>query len=271
MKNNLRRIAVFALALSFIFISLAFPSQVKADEASDNIPIYRLYNPDNGEHLYTSDAHESEVLHKYYGWGYEGIAWYCAESGTPVYRLYNSGLCNHLYTTDTNEINFLMSMPDTEWTMDNNGQPVFYSFGEVPIFRLYNEGLQGMHHLTTDKNEYNTLAGIGWNKEGIAFFAAETGSPIKTDYVNKGDNSDSNNIKDVIDNINGDIKDNILDDNKNSGSEDVKYVLNTKAKKFHTPDCGFVNAISADNKENSTASREELIEQGYTPCLVCKP
>lgn len=131
--------------------------------------IYRLYNPVNGEHLYTTDVNEKNVLSSKHGWKYEGIGWHAPTSGTPVYRLYNPGLANHLYTTDTNEVNVLTSRDG--WVKDNNGNPVFYSGGNVNILRVYNYGLKGMHHLTTDTNEYNTLPHYGWKQEGVAFKA----------------------------------------------------------------------------------------------------
>lgn len=49
------------------------------------------------------------------------------------------------------------------------------------------------------------------------------------------------------------------------------YILNTNSLKFHLPDCSSVEDISSANREESTQSREELIEAGYTPCGRCKP
>lgn len=139
------------------------------DGSIGEMDIYRLYNPVNGEHLYTTDANEKNVLSSKHGWKYEGIGWHAPTSGTPVYRLYNPVLANHLYTTDTNEVNVLTSR--NGWVKDNNGNPVFYSGGNVNILRVYNYGLKGMHHLTTDTNEYKTLPQYGWKQEGVAFKA----------------------------------------------------------------------------------------------------
>ncbi|HCK87514.1 MAG TPA: hypothetical protein DHW39_01760, partial [Erysipelotrichaceae bacterium] len=48
--------------------------------------MYRLYNPNSGEHFYTAKAKERDVLASI-GWQYEGIGWYAPkESNTPVYR-----------------------------------------------------------------------------------------------------------------------------------------------------------------------------------------
>lgn len=51
----------------------------------------------------------------------------------------------------------------------------------------------------------------------------------------------------------------------------VTYILNTSSKKFHLPDCSGANSMKAGNRQESTASREELIAQGYQPCGTCKP
>lgn len=46
------------------------------------------------------------------------------------------------------------------------------------------------------------------------------------------------------------------------------YVLNTKTMKFHKLDCGW---LPEDNREDTTKSREELINEGYEPCKRCYP
>lgn len=52
---------------------------------------------------------------------------------------------------------------------------------------------------------------------------------------------------------------------------DCDYVLNTKTKKFHDPDCGSVKQMKDENRESYTGSREALLADGYTPCGRCKP
>lgn len=54
-------------------------------------------------------------------------------------------------------------------------------------------------------------------------------------------------------------------------AERQDYVLNKKSKKFHYPDCSGVKSMSEKNREDVTATRDELIEQGYDPCGTCKP
>jgi len=49
------------------------------------------------------------------------------------------------------------------------------------------------------------------------------------------------------------------------------YVLNVKSKKFHRPECDAVNKMDEKNRKQRTATREELLNEGYSPCKMCKP
>lgn len=59
--------------------------------------------------------------------------------------------------------------------------------------------------------------------------------------------------------------------NTASSTSDTEYVLNTKSKKIHLPDCSSVGKIEEDNKEVTNKSKEDLIDLGYEPCGSCKP
>ena len=50
-----------------------------------------------------------------------------------------------------------------------------------------------------------------------------------------------------------------------------EYVLNTKSMKFHRPTCSSANDIADNNKQEATATRDELISEGYSPCKQCNP
>ena len=135
--------------------------------------IYRLYNPKTREHLWTANSNEYKTLPKY-GWKQEGSAWqapkgstYAGKACQAVYRLYNPKTKDHHYTANANEAKVLTSQYG--WTYDNNKKPVFYSGGNVPIYRLYNKSFKvGSHHLTKSKKEYDTLPQYGWKQEGVA-------------------------------------------------------------------------------------------------------
>lgn len=55
------------------------------------------------------------------------------------------------------------------------------------------------------------------------------------------------------------------------GDSGITYVCNTNTMKFHEPDCSSVDQMSERNKLEVTATRDELIAQGYDPCGRCKP
>ena len=129
--------------------------------------MYRLYNPNSGEHFYTADTGEKDHLISV-GWDYEGLGWNAPKtSNTPVYRLYNENAGDHHYTTDKNEKDTLVRIG---WKDEKIG---WYSDDQkgVPLYRVYNPNAQaGSHHYTTDKTEQDYLVGIGWNNEGVAWY-----------------------------------------------------------------------------------------------------
>lgn len=49
------------------------------------------------------------------------------------------------------------------------------------------------------------------------------------------------------------------------------YIVNTKTKKFHSPDCSEVNNIKESNKKNYLGYKQNLIDNGYSPCAKCNP
>ena len=53
--------------------------------------------------------------------------------------------------------------------------------------------------------------------------------------------------------------------------EEETYILNTSSKKFHKPSCSSVGDMKEKNKREVTASRDELISDGYAPCKRCNP
>lgn len=65
----------------------------------------------------------------------------------------------------------------------------------------------------------------------------------------------------------------VSDEAPSDTSKESTYILNTSSssKRFHNPDCSSVDSISPSNKKTYTGSRQELINQGYTPCGRCKP
>ena len=77
---------------------------------SSGDPVYRLYNPNAGDHHYTTSASERDALVSV-GWNYEGIGWYSGGS-KPLWRQYNPNAVAgaHNYTTSRSENDHLVSL-----------------------------------------------------------------------------------------------------------------------------------------------------------------
>ena len=154
---------------------------VSVHAASDK-PVYRLYNPNTGEHVYTCSLNERNALAGY-GWHYEGIGWKAADHGAPVWRLYNPNAKggDHYYTADRKEANGLVRLG---WKMDNSGKPVFNSGGNVPLYVAYNPNAEsGTHHYTTSENEQRSLLSIGWIHGKEAWRVEGEGSAKDSRYL----------------------------------------------------------------------------------------
>ncbi len=65
--------------------------------------------------------------------------------------------------------------------------------------------------------------------------------------------------------------DNSEGDGNTSETEEETYVLNTSSKKFHKPSCSGAQNINPENREEVERSRDELINEGYSPCGICNP
>ena len=80
---------------------------------SSGASVYRLYNPNAGDHHYTCSADERDILVGA-GWRYEGVAFLSdSQCRIPVYRLYNpncTGAGAHHETVSTDERDWLVSL-----------------------------------------------------------------------------------------------------------------------------------------------------------------
>ena len=132
--------------------------------------MYRLYNPNSGEHFYTANRGERDATVAA-GWNYEGHGWNApVTSNTPVYRLYNANVGDHHYTPSKNERDTLLKIG---WKDEGIG---WYSDDAkgVPLYRQYNpNAVTGTHNYTTSKSENDTLASLGWKPEGIGWYGVK--------------------------------------------------------------------------------------------------
>ena len=61
-----------------------------------------------------------------------------------------------------------------------------------------------------------------------------------------------------------------LDEAAAQGQQNT-YVLNTGSRKFHTEDCPQAATISQNNRQETTTTRDMLVNQGFEPAGCCKP
>lgn len=133
----------------------------------DSQAMYRLYNPNSGEHFYTAVSAEREHLIAV-GWKDEGIAWYAPKTGDPVYRLYNPNAGDHHYTMNKEEKDYLIRMG---WNYEGIS---WRSGGNVPLYRAYNpNAVSGAHHYTTSKAEIDYIVNAGWKDENIGWYGVK--------------------------------------------------------------------------------------------------
>ncbi len=202
------------------------------------IDVYRLYNSNTGEHFYTADLEEIDTLLNI-GWIYEGLGWRGFTTGDPIYRLYNPNADggDHYYTASIEEASALKNLG---WIFDNDGNPLFYSGGNVNLYVTYNPNAKsGSHHYTTDVEEYNGLLDLGWTNGAIAWKVAERGDLEEVDLS-------------------------ILP------SPD-HYIIERIGKVYHRPTCLKVRKLWSPFRKVTDLTAEELLDQGYIPCSLCRP
>ncbi|EOT49541.1 MULTISPECIES: CAP domain-containing protein [Enterococcus] len=160
------------LAFGLFLVNCAMTeSFVKADTKSPVVTMYRMYNPNNGEHHYTANLTEQNELVKA-GWRAEGVSWIAPSYGDPVYRLYNRATGLHHYTMNEQEKNDLVKIG---WRYEGIGWQSAKN-KEIPLHRVYNPDPKkgGTHHYTINSNEKNNLVRAGWNNEGIAWYGVSS-------------------------------------------------------------------------------------------------
>ena len=145
---------------------------VIAEEVIMEGMIYRMYNPNTGEHTYTKNIAEVNSNVKD-GWNHEEDAdfptyGYDTDGSLPVYRLYNPVTGLHHYTMVRDEAVWLVK----DHNFDFEGI-VFFALPAnndlgSQIYRLYNP-FDSQHLFTISGGEYDVRGSEGWLKEGIAF------------------------------------------------------------------------------------------------------
>lgn len=114
-------------------ISWSGSTEAAAYQSVFGTKVYRVYNPNNGEHLLTSSKGEAEALAKI-GWNLDDDE-------------------NKNGVLDADEYQFLAPQGATK-----------------TVYRVYNKN-SGFHHYTTNKAEANNLVKLGWSLDSVKFKA----------------------------------------------------------------------------------------------------
>ncbi len=132
--------------------------------------VYRAYNPNSGDHLYTMSKDEfNYVVDK--GWKNEAVAYAGYDWSTvPIYRIYNPNSGEHMFTTSQDEY---FALYEATWI------PEGISFGAAEqtmntqaVYRAFNPNAKGpgSHLFTKNASEIQHLVNLGWKNEGTAYF-----------------------------------------------------------------------------------------------------
>lgn len=165
------------LLFSFALFGLWSERNVQSVHASTiaSERLYRLYNPNSGEHFYTKARLEKQQLVAL-GWQDEGTGWYAPVTGEAVYRLYNPNAGDHHYTLSAGEKEALVAKG---WRDEGIG---WYSADsqQIPLYRSYNRNAKaGSHHYTTSLAEHQALLQKGWQDEKIGWYALKAGQSVE--------------------------------------------------------------------------------------------
>ncbi|MDT2614042.1 peptidoglycan amidohydrolase family protein [Enterococcus dongliensis] len=155
--------------------SLAVKAAPKAAPKPVSVPkisIFRVYNPNSGEHLHTMNSYEKDHLVRL-GWRYEGISMVVSNTGKQLLRIYNPNSGEHHFTLNSNEITMLKRAgwryEGVAWLTPTSG---------VAMYRVFNPNARGAgsHHYTMNVSERNKLLNVGWRNEGVAWYTLGTKS-----------------------------------------------------------------------------------------------
>ena len=290
-------IHVLSLALTSVFLTCLCTLTSYAKDSETVIPVYRLYNETNMEHLYTMNPTEREMCISV-GWKDEGIGWYAPQtSDWPVRRLYHAPTGSHVYSQNPIEMEMLVN---AGWKLEG---VAFYSSQkqEIEVRRQYYEPLK-LHNYSYNEAEIQMLGTAGWKIEGTAWFASvppksisadpspkppvpinpepETPTPVETESETPApvetepeipapseptpspsyeQPTPSSNVPGMIVSPSDIDKDN------------AKYFVNLRTKKYHYPNCKYAKQISYDNLGVFNGEESTLSNYGYSPCRHCEP
>lgn len=230
MKKKLKLLSLCLTALLLSFTTLFVP--VHADDDASQIKMWRLYNPNSGEHFYTADVSERDHLYDV-GWNIEGVGWVAPSTGYDVYRLYNPYAGDHHYTMSQEERDGLVQLG---WRDEGVG---WKSGGSVVMQREYNPfAFACNHNYTSNPEEHTHLVSLGWRDEGNAWNAIAGGSSEGARIHEKAA----------------------------EGTYAGPFVATASGSKFHRPNCPTIKNRTITRTFNTL---DEAKNSGLEPCHDC--
>jgi len=171
------KFTTIALAIGLFFSCFgAATLNIAAQSNNDYVALYRLYNAQNRDRIYTTNCDERDRIVRGGGFADEGVAGYVASRQlrrtVPLYRLLlSSG--EHFYTTDNQE------MTNLSQTAGNKSEGIVGYVANsqikktVPFYRLAESD---RHFYTTNEQEKNNYLQTAGNKsEGVAGYLWSSG------------------------------------------------------------------------------------------------
>lgn len=206
------QVLVAASIVGAVGLSTALTAHADSTTTSEYTAVYRIYNTDTQEHLYTTHLSEVDAfLKEDSDWVTEGIAFQVpVKSETPVYRLINTETKEHYFTADNDLANKMITeqakdgwQNDTTlaaYQHDTNSKTIaFYSADDsaenIPVLSLHNsEAGIGQNFYTASSNEADIaksefdwkVSGSFKQEEGVAWYAlGQVASDVSTSSINK--------------------------------------------------------------------------------------
>lgn len=252
-------LSLFAAASTVL--ALLAPGSVLAQESTpDGVPedafvelnrpdhakeMYRVYNPNSGEHFYTANIFERNSLINL-GWRSEGIGWIAPSQGADVYRLYNPWTGDHHYTTSKGEADTLIHQG---WRDEQVGWMVL-DYGE-PF--PWNDGNSGSSSTTTNPGQGSSQTQLPSQP------TTPTNPTTPTTPTNPSDSSSNNN---------GSLSTAGL---HRVPESQATYIINTRKGSgvFHRKDCFHVDQMKEENKFCTDSDATAIMGNNFHPCKNC--
>lgn len=147
--------------------------------AASRVQVYRLYNPQSRQHLFSANSTEIDALTGSQGMGFvnEGVA-YATSGSAPqgLHRFFQTATGRHFYSANDQERDLIVANPASGYVYEGVAYRVYGSAsppqGGTAVVRYF-DPLQGSHFYSASVQEQAILQSSQptWVREGIAWYA----------------------------------------------------------------------------------------------------